>query len=130
MKRTISFEIDNIESSTETESRVLKTLSGISNHKAQNSPSVCVTSHEVVRLTRAATNPLTQQLGHFCELMRELKNEQANRRHEDITSFRAAGSTSAAAAGLTFVVINCQILIVSFWNKINVNDLQKFKILI
>ena len=56
------------------------------------SPSVSVMSEEVARQTKAVTDHLTQQLAHLCELMQELRNEQAHRRHEE-TASRAASSS-------------------------------------
>ena len=58
--------------------------------------SVSVTSEEVVRQIRAVTDPLSQQLAHLCELMREHRNEQANRRHKETASSRAASSSSSS----------------------------------
>ena len=46
------------------------------------------------RQIRSVTDPLTQLVAHLWELMRELKNEQVNGRHEETDSFKAASSTS------------------------------------
>ena len=70
----------------------------MSDPKTETSSSVSVTSEEVARQIKTATDLLTQQLANLCELMQELKNEQANRRHEETASSRtartSAGSTS------------------------------------
>ena len=90
MKKTIGTETDEIKSSTETESLIENASSKMS--------SVCVTSEEVAWQIKAVTDPLTQKLAHLCILMRELKNEQINRRHEETASFRAARSTSSSGS--------------------------------
>ena len=69
----------------------------MSDHEVEASPSVSVTSEEVAWQVKAVTDPLTQQLAHLCELMQELRNEQAHRRHEEIASSRAASSSSGSA---------------------------------
>ena len=94
MKRTTGIKTDDVETSTETESFIAVTPRRASDCEAENSSSVSVTSDEVAWPIRAVTDLLTQQLAHICNLMRELKNEHANRRHEDTASFRAASSTS------------------------------------
>ena len=63
----------------------------------ETSSSVSVTSEEVVRQIKALTDPLTQQLAHLCELMQELRNEQAHRRHEETASSRAARASTSIA---------------------------------
>ena len=98
MKRAIGTETDDIESSTETESLLINTPGKMSDDEIENSWSVSVTSEEVAWLIRAVTHPLTQQLAHFCELMRELKNEQANGRHEKTAAFRATSSSSGSGS--------------------------------
>ena len=90
MKRTIGIETDNKESSTETESIIAITPCGITDYEIENSLSLSVTSEKVARQIRAVIDPLTLQLAPLCELLSELKNEQANRRHERTASFRAA----------------------------------------
>ena len=69
--------MDDVESSTETESPTANTPKRKSDYEAENFFSVCVTSEEDVRHIRTETVSLTQQLDHFCDLMLELKNEQA-----------------------------------------------------
>ena len=66
----------------------------MTDHELETSPSVSVTSEEVARQIKAVTNPLSQQLAYLCEIMRELRNEQVNRRHEETASSRAARSSS------------------------------------
>ena len=61
--------------SSETENLMANTPSRMSDREAEISWSISVTSGEVARQMRAVTDPVTQQLGHLCELMRELKNE-------------------------------------------------------
>ena len=52
-------------------------------HEAENSSTVSVTYEEVAWQFSAITDPLTQQLAPLCDIMRELKNEKANRRHKE-----------------------------------------------
>ena len=100
MKRTKSFETDDTVSSTESGSWIENTPGRTSDHEIETSTSVSVTPEEVARQIRAVTDPFSQQLAHLCELMRELKNEQANRRHEQ-TTFSRIASRLTAAGGLT-----------------------------
>ena len=83
MKRTIGTETDDIKSSTETETLIQSTPSRMSDHETENSSSVSVTPEEVARQIRTVTGPLTLQSAHLWELVRKLKNEQANRGHEE-----------------------------------------------
>ena len=65
----------------------------MSDHEIENSSRFSVTSEEVAQKIRPVTELLApQQLAHICELMRELKNEQTNRRYEETASFRATSS--------------------------------------
>ena len=95
MRRTTGTETNDIESSTETEILTTNALGKMSDHEIENFPSISVTSEEVACQIRANTDPLTQQLAHLCELMRELENEQADRRHVETTSFRATNFSSS-----------------------------------
>ena len=83
MKRTVAVETDDIDSSTETESLIENIPRMMSDHEIEASASVSVTSGEVARQIKAVTDPLSQQLAHLCELMREIRNEQVNRRHKE-----------------------------------------------
>ena len=58
-------------------------------NNAAASLSVSVTSDEVARQIRAATDPLTNQLEKLCDLMRELRRDTARR--DEGTSFSAQG---------------------------------------
>ena len=64
----------------------------------ETSTSESVASEDVAPQIRAVTDPLTQQLAHLCELMKELRDEQAHRCHEEAASSRAA-STSTGSVG-------------------------------
>ena len=97
MKRTIGTETDDTDISTEIESLVAKILCKLFDHDVEHSLSVSVTSQEVVWQIKAATDPLTQQLAHVCDLMRVLKNEQSGRLHKETASLRAASSLSVSA---------------------------------
>ena len=93
MKRSVAVEPEETDGSTETGSLLEKTLtSRMSDPKTETSSSVSVTSEEVACQIKAATDPLTQPLANLCELMQELKNEKANRRHEETASSRIAGT--------------------------------------
>ena len=94
MKRIIGVETDDLDSRTETESLVKNTSKRLSDHKIETSPSVKIMSEEVARQIRTQTDPLSHQIAHFCDLMRELKNQQVNRRHEETASSRSATSSS------------------------------------
>ena len=96
MKRAIGTETDDIVSSNEAASLMANTPSRMSDHEAENSSNVSVTSWEVAREVRAVTDPLTQQLPHICELLRRFNNEQAKRYPEETASFTASGSTSGS----------------------------------
>ena len=65
----------------------------------ETSPKVSVTFEEVARQIKAVTDPPTQQLVHFCELMQELMNEQAHRRHEETASSRTASTSNVKCLG-------------------------------
>ena len=96
MKRTVAVETEDIDSSTETESWIEHTPRRMSDHEIETSSSVFVTSEEVARQIKAVTDPLSQQVAHLCELLRELRNEQVNRRHEETASSGAASSSSGS----------------------------------
>ena len=94
MKGTKGIQTVEIESSTETESLMENIPRTMSDNAKENSSNVSVTSQEVSRQIKAVTDPLLEQLAGFWELMRDLENEQANRRQEETNSFRAASSLS------------------------------------
>ena len=64
----------------------------MSDPETGTSPSEAITSEDVARQIRAITHPLTQQLAHLCKLLKELRDEQAHRRHKETTSSRAASN--------------------------------------
>ena len=68
----------------------------MSDHEIETSLSLFVLFEEVARQIRAVADPLLQQLAHVCELMREVKNEQVNWRHEETTSSRTPGLPSGS----------------------------------
>ena len=98
MKRNKSTETDEIENSTKSESLIANAPCRKSGHEVQKSSSASVTSEEAVRQIRALNYRLTQLLAHLCKLMRELRNEQANRRHGETASSRAASWTSGSGS--------------------------------
>ena len=53
-------------------------------------------SEEVARQIKAVTDPLSEQLTQPCELMPELRKEQAMRRHDEMASSRATSSSSSS----------------------------------
>ena len=97
MKLAISVETD-IDTSTETENLRENIPRRKSDHKMETSTSVSITSEAVDRQIRAVIDPPSQQLAHLCELMRELKNEQSNRRYKQTASSRVASSSSGSGS--------------------------------
>ena len=95
MKRSVGVETDETDGSTEIESLKENTPRRMSDHEVEISPSVSITSEEVACQIKAVFHPLTQQLANLCELMQELKNEQAHRRHEETASLIVARSSTA-----------------------------------
>ena len=93
MKRTICTETDDIESSVESESLIANTPGSMSDHENEKPSGVSIRPEEVAGQIRALTDLLKQQSAHLCELMRELMNEQTNRRHEETTSFKVSSSS-------------------------------------
>ena len=83
MKRTIGTEPEDTDSSFKAENLVTKTPGGISDHEVKNSSSLSVMAGEAAWQNKVVTDPLTQQLAHLWELMRELKNKQSSRPHEE-----------------------------------------------
>ena len=96
----VAVETEETGSSTETESLPEHTPRRMSDPEKKILSSVSVTSQEVGRQIKAVIGPLTQQLTHLCELMQELRNEQAHRCREETTCSRAA-STFTGSAGRT-----------------------------
>ena len=90
MKMTLAVETEDMDSNTQTKSFLKNTPRKMSDHEIETSPSV---SDEVAWQIKPVIDPLSQQLAHLCELMRELRNEQVNRRHEETASSRAASSS-------------------------------------
>ena len=70
----------------------------MSDHETGNSTSVSVMSEEVAWQIKAVFDSLTQELTHFCKLLRELRDEQFTRCHEQTASFRAACSSSCSSS--------------------------------
>ena len=73
MKRSVAVETEENDSSTETESLLAHTPRRMSDPEIETSSSEAVTSEDVERQIRAVTDPLTQQLAHLCESMKELR---------------------------------------------------------
>ena len=82
MKTSVAVEIDETDSSTDTESLIDIIPKKMSDHEVETSPSVSVTSEKFARQIKPATDPLTQQLAHLFELLQELGSEIGARRHE------------------------------------------------
>ena len=89
MSRSVAVETEETDNSTETKGLF---------EDIETSPSVSVTSEEIVRFIKKVIYPLIQQLDHLCELMQKLRNEQAHRRYEETASSKAA-SISTVSAG-------------------------------
>ena len=75
MSRAVRTEIDEVNSSSETESMVEASPPKISDHEIENFCGNSVTSAEVVRQMKAITKPLTQQLELLCDLLQEWREE-------------------------------------------------------
>ena len=98
MKRSVAVETEETNSSTETESLLKHTPKRMSDRENATWTSESVTSEDVVRQIRAVTNPLTQELAHLWEVMKELRDERAHRRHEQTASSRAASTSTGSAS--------------------------------
>ena len=61
----------------------------MSDPEIETSPSEAVTSEAVGRKIGAVTDSLTEQLAHLCELMKELRHGQTQRRHGETAPSRA-----------------------------------------
>ena len=94
MKRSVAVETEENDTSTETESLLARTPRRMSDPEIETSTSEAGTSEDVERQIRAVTDPLTQQLAHLCELMKELWDAHAHRRHEETTSSIATSSST------------------------------------
>ena len=92
MKRSVAVETKQTDSSAETESLVGHTSRRRPDPKIETSSSEAVTSEDVERQIKAVTDPLTQQLAHFGELMKKLWHAQTHRRHEETAFKRTAGT--------------------------------------
>ena len=86
MKRSVVAETEENDSNTETESLLKNSVRKMADPETETSSIVSVTSVEVARQVKAVTDPLTQHLAHLCQWMQKLRNEQANRRHEETAS--------------------------------------------
>ena len=98
MKKSVAVETEQNDSSTETESLLAHTPRKMSDPEIETSSSESVTSEDVERQTRAVTDPLTQQLAHLCELMKELRDSHTHRRHEETASSRATSSSTGGTS--------------------------------
>ena len=94
MKTSVAVETKENDSSTETESLLAHTPRRMSDPEIETSSSEAVTSEDVERQIRAVTDPLTQQLGHLCELMKELRDAHTHKHHEETASSRATRSST------------------------------------
>ena len=81
MKKTVSTETDDIESSKKIEKIIANTSMRLSDHPIEKTSSNSVTSEEVAGQIKAVSDPLTRQLERLCKLMRKLENEQLQRDH-------------------------------------------------
>ena len=92
-------ETEGTDSSTEIESALAHTPRRMSDPEIETSSSEALTSESVQRQIRAVTDPVT----HRCELVKELREAQMHRRHEQTTSSRPA-STSAGSTSRSDMV--------------------------
>ena len=73
MKRSVAVETEENDISTKTESILAHTPRRMSDPKIETSSSKAVMCEDVECQIRAVTDPLSQQLALFCELMKELR---------------------------------------------------------
>ena len=66
----------------------------MSDPEMETSSSEAVTSEDVERQIRALTDLLTPQLTHLCESMKELRDAQTLRRHEETLGHLLAARAS------------------------------------
>ena len=66
----------------------------MSDYETEKSFATFTTSEEVAWHIKAVSDLLKPQMASLCELMREFRKEQSNRRHHETASFRATGSLS------------------------------------
>ena len=98
MKKSVAVETQETDSSIGTAS-LLKSIPGkMSNPEMETPPKVSVTFEEIPHQIKSVTDPPTQQLLHLCELMQELTNEQAHRRHEETASSRTVITSAGSAS--------------------------------
>ena len=75
MKRTVSTETKDIDS-TKTESLIRKkTPNAMADHEPENSSCTFVTSEKVTWQIKAMTDPHTQQMKRLCEILQEVEEE-------------------------------------------------------
>ena len=96
MKRSVAVENEETDSCTETESLLGHDPKRMSDPEYETSSGEVVTSEDVERQIRAVTDPLTQQLAHLYELMKELRDAQTHRRQEETASSRTVSSSSSS----------------------------------
>ena len=78
MKRVVSTETEDGDSSAETASLITNNHDRMSDHETEKSSGSSTTSEEVAWQIKAVTDFLMQQMAHLCELMRELEEKQSN----------------------------------------------------
>ena len=93
MKMYVAIETEGNDSSTETENLLAHTPRRMSNPEIEKS-----SSKDVERQIRAVTDPLTQQLAHLCELIKELRDAHTHRRHEETASSRTTSSSTGGTS--------------------------------
>ena len=98
MKRFVAVETEEIYSRTETENLPGHTPRRMSDPKIETSSGEAITFEDAERQIRAVTDPLTQQLSHLCELMKELRDAQMRRRHEETSSSRTASNSAGSTS--------------------------------
>ena len=86
------------DSSIEAEILPAHTPRRMSDPEIKTSPSEAVTSEDVEVQIRAIADPLTQQLARPCELMKELRVEHTQRRHEETAFSRATSSSTGGTS--------------------------------
>ena len=99
MKSSVTIETEENDSSTKTESLREQTPRRISDPENETtSPSESITFEKVACQIKSLTDPLTQQLAHPSELMKEIRDEQAHRRHEQTASSTAASTSTGSTS--------------------------------
>ena len=105
MSDPISERVNTTETGDETRSPTGHESGGVNNDGSYlSSP---VTSEEVARQIKAATDPLTKQFERLCDIMKELRQAPSKRNEE--TAGLIQRSSRAPAIGSTHPILNCSL---------------------